>query len=992
MSKYVLLSLLLSFQLSFSQEVVINEIMASNQSTIYDEDGDTPDWIELYNKGTEQIDISGFGMSDDTSDTQKWKIENTLMEAGEHLLIFASNKDRDGNQLHTNFKINSSGETILLSDTSGTIIDQINMPSVNSDISFARQSDGSLSWIFQNPTPGATNTGSGFEGYADTVSVSIPGGFYSSTVSVVLSAGDSKIFYTLDSSDPDSNSNQYSSPIIIESTTVLKANSVKANYLPSPPIHHTYFINEDSDIPVVSLSTDPYNLFDYNYGIYADGPGWTPTPPHYGANYWMDWERPAHIEFYDEDKNLGFSENCGIAIHGGWPSSFAQKSFQVKFKKKYNTSAIEYPLFPDFEVTTFKSFLLRNSGNDFQYTHIRDAVMQALIKDLDVDYQEYRPAVTFLNGDYWGIYNIREKISEHYIASRHGVDPDNIDMLEGNMQVIHGDYLHYQQLIDYISTQDMTTDDAYKFIHSMIDVDECLLYFAAQVYFNSRDWPGNNIKYWRERSEKGKWRWIFFDLDFGFNLYEEKGQAEDHLYFILSGIETNYANAHWATLLPRKLVENPTLRNQFINQIADLLNTNFKSDRVIKIINEIADHIANDIDRHRERWGINKQQANYHLSTRMKSFAQERPGYLRGFVRDFFDSGDDGSITINATDGGRIKLNSLYFNKNDLPWSGVYFQGNPIHLKAIPDPGYKFDSWSGDMTSDDISLTLSVDKSTDLNASFSPDNRVAKKIVINEINYNASDLFETGDWIELYNRSDQDIDISNWVFSDNEEEHEYTFPLGTLLEADHYLVLVENEDAFTSLFPQVTNYIGEMGFGLDGTGEFIKLVDEEGCLIDSLTYDDEAPWPTESDGFGPTLELSDPASDNSKAQNWQASSGHGSPGKINTMLASLEETDNTTAPEKFQLLQNYPNPFNAETRIEYHLPQPSYVKLVLYDIRGQIVRELIKEIKPVGYHHLVWDGRDYSGQKVATGIYIYRIEIKSEEKQFVDLKKMVLMK
>ncbi len=433
----------------------------------------------------------------------------------------------------------------------------------------------------------------------------------------------------------------------------------------------------------------------------------------------MDWERPAHVEFFEDDKSPGFSENCGIAIYGAYTRSFPQKSISVKFKNDYGVSEINYPLFPDFDLTTFKSFVLRNSGNDFYYTHFRDAMMQTLVKELDIDYLEYRPAATFINGKYWGIYNIREKISEHYVANRHGVDPDNIDMLEGNMEVIHGDTLHYQQLIDYITTQNMATDDAYAYINRMIDLDECLLYFAAEVYYNSQDWPANNVKYWRERSATGKWRWILFDLDFGFNLYETNGQAENHLTYLMSGVETRPgSNPPWSTLLPRKLVENPAIKSRFINLIADLLNTNFESTRVVGIINQMAGHIASEIGKHRQRWGISEQTAANHMQ-RMISFAQERPTYLRGFVSDYFKCGSTGKITINPTPGGRIKLNSLSLAPDKLPWSGIYFQNNPVRLEAVPDPGYKFSGWSGAVTSADSAVTLLVGRSSTVMAFFS---------------------------------------------------------------------------------------------------------------------------------------------------------------------------------------------------------------------------------------------------------------------------------
>jgi hypothetical protein len=964
MKKFLTIVLFIIPHYIFPQGVVINEIMSSNTTTIYDEDGNTSDWIELYNNNSVQVNLDGYYLSDDSTDVKKWQFGNAIINPGEYLIVFASGKDTIIDYWHTNFKISASGEEIILCDTGGTLIDKINVPPSFSDISFGRISDGSLPWDFQLPSPDLENTGNEIHGFADSVTVSLPEGFYSSEISVELSAGTSDIYYTLDGSDPDSGSPKYSVPIAINKTTVLKAFSTKANSLPSHVIYRTYFINEETDLPVISLIANPYDLFDPDSGIYT--------------NFTMDWERPAHVEFFNDNKSPGFSENCGIEIYGSQSANWDQKSIAVKFKNDYSVSKIDYPLFPGFWLNTFKAFVLRNAGNDWQYTHIRDAVMQTLVKDLDIDYQEYRPATSFINGEYWGIYNIREKINEHYIANRHGVDPDNIDLLENNMRVIVGDSLSYQQLIDYISTNDMTTDAAYSFIDSVIDLDECILYFAAQAYYDNLDWPGTNIKFWRERTTSGKWRWILFGVEFGFGLYGH-GEWEDHIAFMFSPVETRYSNPPWATLLQRKLIENPTFKNRFINQIADLLNTNFKSERVVSVINSLADHIVNEIPKHRTHWGLSGESIN----EKMIPFAQNRPAFLRDHVRNYFNCGDDGTLTINATTGGSVQLNTLRLKSADMPFNGIYFQSNEIHLKAIPVPGYRFDGWSGAITSSEDSISLFVSGSTNLYAAFSVDTSVTKEIVINEINYNSSNDFDSGDWIELYNRSNNPVDISGWYFSDSDGNHKFFFPESTIIDTDDYLVVAENDSAFTSRFPDVQNYIGETGFGLSGAGEFMKLATRDDQIIDSLTYDDNLPWPVEADGQGSTLELIEANSDNSKAENWKASIGHGTPGRLNSVITSVTENLNSTIPEEFTLFQNYPNPFNPVTTINYNLPVAGKVSLKIYDILGNEIANLVNEEMPPGRYAVKWDASKY-----ASGMYFYKIQTGN----LIQTKKMVLIK
>ncbi len=945
------------------QHIIINEVMSSNQTSFFDENGDASDWIELYNPGSDPATLTGYGLSDDPLDSLKWRFGDTVMPAGGYLIVFASDKNRHGAQLHTNFKISASGETLVLTGSNGVILDRIAVPACATDISYARITDAGAAWGFQIPTPGLKNTGSTIAGWADSIAPSHRGGFYSSPITVSLSAGDSKIFYTLDGSRPDSTKTAYTGPITIAATTVLKAMSTKDAYLPTRPITHTYFINVASTLPVISLSASPFDLFDPDSGIYV--------------NYTKDWERPAHIEFFEDDKSPGFSEDCGINIHGAQSAEWAQKSLAVKFKQAYGRSTLEYPLFPDFRVTTFDSFVLRNSGNDWQYTHMRDAMMQMLVKDLDIDYLEYRPATSFINGQYWGIYNIREKVSEHYVEHRYGADPDNIDMIENNMSVIYGDSLHFRRLLDFISTHDMSTPAAYAYLDSVIDLDECILYFAAQAYYDNMDWPGTNLKYWRPRTPSGKWRWILFDLDFGFGLYAH-GAWEDHIAFMFATTPTRYSNPPWATLLQRKLVENPVIRNRFINQIADLLNTNFRSSRVVTVINTIANHIATELVRHRARWNLTGENL-----TKLTTFAQDRPAYLRTHVRNYFGCGSDGTLTINATEGGTVRLNTLTLQGTALPFTGVYFQGNAIHVKAIPDPGYKFDGWSGAVTSQDDSLTLNVVNTTGLTAAFSPDGSSTISVVINEINYNSSPQFDSGDWVELYNGSQEDIDISGWRFTDSDPTHVFTFPAGTILGPDQYLVLSEDSVLFTSCFPAVTNFFGGMGFGLSGSGESMKLMDDALHTVDSLEYDDQLPWPTEADGLGASLELVNPARDNALGSNWKASLGHGSPGRKNTVSTSVDAKNSSPVPSTYALAQNYPNPFNPSTTIEYHIARSGFVSLKVFDVLGQEVTTLFEGECEPGRYVAAFNGHQY-----ASGIYLYRLTANT----FMETKRLVLMR
>ena len=259
-------------------------------------------------------------------------------------------------------------------------------------------------------------------------------------------------------------------------------------------------------------------------------------------------------------------------------------------------------------------------------------------------------------------------------------------------------------------------------------------------------------------------------------------------------------------------------------------------------------------------------------------------------------------------------------------------------------------------------------------------------IVINEINYNSSDDFDTEDWMELVNTGDDTLDIGQWTFKDENDDHIFTIPGNTALAPDQYLVLCNDTAAFKALFPEVHNYTGDLGFGLDGGGELVRLFDANGLLMDAVEYDDDPPWPEEPDGNGPSLELIDPALDNSLAANWAASAGYGSPGSINS--ASLSNEDRAWMPQGFRVFDNYPNPFNPTTTISYELPENSFVTITIYDMLGREVRTLVHQEQGSGYHAVTWDAANDHGAPVSAGVYLYVIQVG----KFRQAKKMILLK
>jgi hypothetical protein len=909
----------------FSQPI-INEVMSSNITSIHDEydadmqncpvpdcdwwyeqmgkstqDGDYPDWIEIYNPGSESIDLTGYGLSDNPSESYKWIFPHVILAPYEHLLVFASGKDRKNpgdieDYIHTNFKIDRIGETILLTDDAGVLCDSIDTAEIPVDFSLGRYPNGETEWvIFSEPTPGEENTTLPFPGFTDSVQASHPGGFYDNHIILNLSANSptAEIRYSLDGSEPTINSDLYSGQILISSTTVVKARTYENGILSSHILTQTYFIVDRFTMPVISLSMEPDDLWDEEFGIYV--PGNNADESNRVANYWQNWERPVHIEFYEPNGTQGFSIDAGVKIFGWGTRSNALKSLSIMIRGRYGQDELEYPLFPDFPITKFKSFVLRAGASDWQGTYFRDPFASSLVMEKNVDRQAFRPAIVFLNGQYWGIHNIREKLNEDYLASHHHIDKNNVDIISRYWRrsypvVIEGDDQAYLDMEDYLENHDLGNPYHYEYIRTLIDVDNYLTYCASQIYFANYDWPGNNIKCWRTRTPNGKWRWLMYDLD---DTFGSRGGTNDYRHNTLEHATTPYGsswpNPSHTTFLLRKMFESEQFRNDYINRSADFMNGIFIPDNVLDRIDEIQTLFEPEMSRHITKWGLygflrsmSRWESNVDV---LREFTMRRERYVREHICDKFDLEGCAELKLNVSQTGRgkIKVNSLIID--EFQWSGDYFLGIPIQLSALPSPGFRFVGWTGLSSGDPASCMVTVNFSAalSLTAYFEEDSNSLPSIIFNEINYNTSADFDPEDWVELYNPYSDAVDISGWTFKDEDDFHSFIIPKDTIIPADGYIVLCRDASVFHQFFPGVDNYIGNFDFGLSSTGELIRLFNDQDLIIDSLTYSNTEPWPAEPNGPGPILSLRNVYLDNSIGQSWGTSLGYGTPGAVNDL-------------------------------------------------------------------------------------------------------------
>ena len=893
-----------------------------------------------------------------------------------------------GRKLHTNFKIKDEGETIILSRPDSSIADSVSPVVLPADISFGRKPDGGGTWLyFDIPTPFSANNSRGYSALnSDTVIFSPAGGYYPGGVQLQLSSKylSDSIFYTLDGSEPSVSATRYTGSFNISANTVVRAGSFKSGKLPGETGTNTY-ITRNHKLPVVCVSTDPSNLWDYNSGIYVPGPNASPDPPNFGANFWEDWEKKGHLEFYDTDGKKQIDQDIGIKIYGAWSRAYPQKSLALFARKEYGKGSFDYKIFKDKPLEKFEALVLRNAGNDWDQAIMRDGLTSTLIRNMDIDRLAFQPAVVYLNGEYWGIQNIREKVNTNYIAENHFVDPDRVNLLEFNGSIIDGTNSDYMDILSYLNNNTLETDQKYREVSRKIDINNYIQYQLTEIYINNKDWPGNNVKFWNTTGNGSPWRWIIYDTDFGFSIWEGSAYNFNTLAFALEANGPDWPNPPWATLLFRRMASNQGFRNEFANQYADRLNTNFTSERVNFVIDSIKQVFQPEIADHLARWELNYDNWNYNYSI-IKSFATNRPGQARYHLKSQFNLGEmlEINVGIDNPGTGSVRINSIIPDK--YPFHGIYFRNLPIRLTAIPAPGYKFVKWQmGPLVSNSPTIDYNMAEARTFQAFFETARSSDAIIVINEINYNSSQSKDTKDWVELYNAGISTVNLKNWVLSDGGPETGFVFPSDYAFSPGMYLVVCREAAAFRQFCPEVANVTGDLGFGLSSSGDDINLYDPEGNLVDFVSFSPDAPWPSGANGTGASIELTDPFADNNSGVNWKSGANGGTPGSRNFNWVNSDTSG--VSDTKSSSISCYPNPFSDYTTMRLGINATGKYRIDIFNIQGKLINTIADQTLEAGEYYIDWHGTSAKNAPLPSGIYMVRL---SGNHQYINTKVIIL--
>ena len=675
--------------------LLINELMQSNIDCIMDDINDFPDsWVELYNPTSEDISLKDYKIGTKEKISKAWQLPDVMVGSHQHIVIYCDKAGGDDgvSALHTDFRLESGKDGNIYLFKDGEVVDKLEamakQPAPN--IAYGRETDGADQWGYElQPTPGEANTGAvvnakrllGEPIFSQKGQVFENGQMCQLTLSLPDDAPEgTEIRYTLDGKEPTAASQKYTAPLSFNNTTVVRAKLFCSDYLSPRSTCHSYIFfptNRPLTLTVVSIITDNKYLNDAKIGIYVDG-----TYSNEKKNYEYDWRRPMNIELFETSGKESVINQLGeMRICGGATRSSVRKSLAIYANKRFGEKRFNYEFFPDQKpgLNDFKSFMLRNAGNDFDYLYMRDAIIQrTMAQHVDLDWQAWRPAIVYINGEYKGMLNIRERSNEDNIYTNYD-GLEDIDMIENDWELKEGTMDHYQAFKDFYNEHGHTLAEYAEWM----DWQEYINLMVENMYFNNQDFPGNNIVIWRPLTEGSKWRWITKDTDFGLGLY---GSAPDYntvewMYNNAYDPNRNWGNTYEATRLFRRLMEDADFKREFLDRAAIYMGDFLNEKGTRAVWDEMYDMIKTEYPYHREL--INRWWPNYddELSN-ARNWLNKRTNYFYKQLANYYSWGTPTVLTVNKSLKSDITLTFNGVTLTSNVFDGKYYAGRTITLTA----------------------------------------------------------------------------------------------------------------------------------------------------------------------------------------------------------------------------------------------------------------------------------------------------------------------
>ena len=584
------------------------------------------DFIELYNSSAEPVSLEGCALAK-SPEGERFVFPSGTLAAGAYQVVYCTGtaSAKDGNYTAP-FKLNQGGEDVYLFDREGHIMDIFTTGKQTFGYSSGRQAaKKSVVSLYETPTPGAAAQGKTYAGYAPMPVFSSEGGYVESGFTLSITAPENvTVRYTTNGKEPTASSSVYKKPVTVKKSTVVKAVAFRDGYLPSETVSATFLVEQKHSIPVVSVSADPDGLFSKAKGIMSNEVGGLVDGQ---PNYESRESRYMTFEYYEDGKRTA-SFHAMARIFGETSRKEKQKALALILSEQCGANEIYYPFFGENAVNVFSALLLRPSGQDWKRAHMRDEMVSRLARGLNVDRMEAQPVALYINGEYWGLYYLREKLNEDYLVHKYGSTKGKIDIVKWERAQQAGSRQGYLDLCDYCETHDLSVKKNYDYVCSQVDIDSLIDWWIIETYVANND--TGNIRCWRDQNG-GKWKWMLFDLDYAFSLVTYQN---NYIKRYMRGSYHGLAQCNNA--LPKALLGNKEFREKFILRYFHLVKTSLSPESVNAVMDELAAEIADEMPRQEARWGeptVSYWQYNMKV---IRQMAAEKPEMAKQQMREAF--------------------------------------------------------------------------------------------------------------------------------------------------------------------------------------------------------------------------------------------------------------------------------------------------------------------------------------------------------------------
>ena len=523
-------------------------------------------------------------------------------------------------------------------------------------------------------------------------------GVYSSTV-IVKSNPTQTIYYTSGGYAAPETLKTLRDSLVITTTKSLLFRIKEGNW--DTLIHRSYHFDYASKFAILSIAMDPQDLWNDTSGIYVKGKYaiFDDSSGHWiNCNYQKNWEKKVYTTFIDTNNVVGFSQQSGLKVFGESTRRQADKSLKIIAREAHGKKRFKYPIFPDKDIKKYKQLVIRSSGNDYNKTRFKDAYSAYIVRNMGVDYMAWRPIKLFINGEYWGVYNLREKINDHYIASNHKVDKDSVNITMGRWITQQGSGKKYNEMYYWFAGLDTMDNKSYEKAKQYLDIRNYINYRVFQIYINNKDSRGNIRYYYVNGAKDERFKMIVYDTDLGYGKY-----SMNYLEKCISPIPTEWYNPAWSTLYLSKLMGHPEFKNEFANQFAHLMNTSLHKDTLLAAVDYFEALYTDELPRSSSERPNHLKKTYFPIEewrdevNSLRSYAKLRPKVMWNQLQEALGLDDTFVLTVKG-DSGFVSINDNY--PIPLPFSGKYFRNIPLKIQIMTDSSFYLKKWTdGDSNS-----------------------------------------------------------------------------------------------------------------------------------------------------------------------------------------------------------------------------------------------------------------------------------------------------